>query len=134
MSREVTNKQIASLEGVSSVEKFNFCYDTVNCAGMSSTFSCTFQDSIQNGDQWDSIQHIVRLTILDIDSINRNLEVRLNICTRLPGKEDKCANPVNKFIEMDLIFFPGSHSSLKERPYYDDIVAKLLPGSGKVKD
>ena len=34
---------------------------------------------------------------------------------------------VNKFIELDLIFFPGSHSSLKERPYYDDIVAKLLP-------
>jgi hypothetical protein len=34
---------------------------------------------------------------------------------------------VNKFIELDLIFFPGSHSSLKERPYYDDIVNKLLP-------
>lgn len=164
MSREVTNKQIASLEGVSSIEKFNYCYDTVNCAGMSSTFSCTFQDSILIGEKWDSIQHIVRLTILDIDSLNRSIEVRLNICTRLPGKEDKCANPsftidffefpmidntrlindkrcavvmrdfdtVNKFIEMDLIFFPGSHSSLKERPYYDDIVAKLLPG--KVKD
>jgi len=159
MSREVTNKQIASLEGVSTIEKFNYCYDTVNCAGMSATFSCTFQDSLHNGNQWDSLQHIVRLTILQIDTINRNLDVRLNICTRLPGKEDKCANPaftidffefpmidntrlindkrcavvmrdfdtVNKFIEIDLIFFPGSHSSLKERPYYDDIVAKLLP-------
>jgi hypothetical protein len=34
---------------------------------------------------------------------------------------------INQFIELDVVFFPGSHSSLKERPYYDDIVAKLLP-------
>ena len=159
MSREVTNKQIASLENVSTTEKFNFCYDTINCAGMSNTFSCTFQDSVVNGNRRDSIQHIVRLTILDMDTIRRSVEVRLNICTRIPGKEDKCANPaftidffefpmidntrlindkrcsvvmrdfdtVNKFMEIDVIFFPGSHSSLKERPYYDDIVSKLLP-------
>jgi hypothetical protein len=166
MSREVTNKQVASLEGVSTTEKFNFCYDTVNCPGMSPTFSCTFQDSIQNGDRFDSIQHIVRLTILKMDTIRRSVEVRLNICTRVPGKEDKCANPaftidffefpmidntrlindkrcsvvmrdfdvVNKFIEIDIIFFPGSHSSLKERPYYDDIVSKLLPDRGGHKN
>jgi hypothetical protein len=159
MSREVTNKQVASLEGVSSSEKFNYCYDTVNCADMSSTFSCTFQDSIRHRSGTDSIQHIVRLSILDMDTVNRSVEVRLNICTRMTGKVDRCANPSftidffefpmidntrlindkrcavvmrdfdieNKFIEMDIIFFPGSHSSLKERPYYDDIVSKLLP-------
>ncbi|HJW30538.1 MAG TPA: hypothetical protein VJ508_15000, partial [Saprospiraceae bacterium] len=93
MSREVANKQIASLEGVSSAEKFNYCYDTVNCAGMDATFSCIFQDSIRNGERWDSIQHIVRLTVLKIDTANLSIEVRLNICTRMPGKEDKCANP-----------------------------------------
>ena len=159
MSREVTNKQIASLEGVSATEKFNYCYDPVNCPEMSSTFSCTFQDSVKNGKKVDSIQHIVRLTILEMDTVRRSVEVRLNICTRLPNMEDKCANPaftidffefpmidntrlindkrcsvvmrdfdtVNKFIEIDIIFSPGTHSSLKERPYYDDIVAKLLP-------
>lgn len=159
MSREVTNKQVASLEGVSTTEKFNYCYDPVNCPDMSPTFSCTFQDSILNGQRSDSIQHIVRLTILDMDTIRRTINLRLNVCTRLPDQEDKCANPaftvdffefpmidntrlindkrcavvmrdfdtVNKFIEIDIIFFPGSHSSLKERPYYDDIVAKLLP-------
>jgi hypothetical protein len=163
MSREVTNKQIASLEGVSTTEKFNYCYDTVNCAGMSPSFSCTFVDSIRNGERWDSIQHIVRLSILDMDTVYRSVTVRLNICTRMPGKEDKCANPAfaidffefpmidntrlindkrcsvvlrdfdttNKFLEMDVIFFPGSHSSLKERPYYDDIVSKLLPSQRK---
>ena len=157
MSREVTNKQVASLEGVSTTEKFNYSYDPA--AAMDPTFSCTFQDSVLNGERCDSIQHIVRLTILDIDTIRRSINLRLNVCTRLPDSEDKCANPsftidffefpmidntrlindkrcavvmrdfdtVNKFIEIDIIFFPGSHSSLKERPYYDDIVAKLLP-------
>lgn len=159
MSREVTNKQAASLEGVSTTEKFNYCYDTINCPGMSTTFSCTFQDSLVNGDKCDSIQHIVRMTILGMDTLRRSINVRLNVCTRLPDREDKCANPsftidffefpmidntrlindkrisvvmrdfdvVNKFVEIDIIFFPGTHSSLKERPYYDDIVAKLLP-------
>lgn len=159
MSREVTNKQIASLEGVSTTEKFNFCYDTVNCPGMSPTYSCIFNDIVKNGDFVDTIQHLVNLTILKMDTLRRSLEMRLIICTRLPDKEDKCANPaftidffefpmidntrlindkrcsvvmrdfdtVNKFIEIDIIFFPGTHSSLKERPYYDDIVAKLLP-------
>jgi hypothetical protein len=30
------------------------------------------------------------------------------------------------FIELDILYFPGSHSSLKERPYYDEVVKKLL--------
>jgi hypothetical protein len=30
------------------------------------------------------------------------------------------------FIEVDILYFPGSHSSLKERPYYDEVVKKLL--------
>ena len=164
MSREVTSKQIASLENVSITEKFNFCYDTTLCPGMSPTFSCVFIDSIKTGEQWDSVQHLVRLTILDMDTLTRSIEVRLNICTQVPGRKDKCANPAftidyfefpmidntrlindkrcsvvlrdfdttNKFMEIDIIFFPGSHSSLKERPYYDDIVSKLLPG--RVKD
>lgn len=162
MSREVTNKQIASLENVSSTEKFNYCYDTINCPGMSPTFSCVFKDVMRSGVKTDSIEHIVRLTILEMDTANRSVEVQLVICTRVPDHEDKCANPVftidffefpmidntrlindkrcsvimrdfdtvNKFIEIDVIFFPGTHSSLKERPYYDDIVSKLLPTKG----
>lgn len=159
MSREVTNKQISSLEGVAMTEKFNYCYDTINCAGSSPTFSCTFPDSIFVKNRYDSVQHIVRLTVLGMDTIEHKVDIRLRICTRIEGKEDKCTNPaftidffefpmidntrlindkrcsvvlrdfdtVNKFIEIDVIFFPGTHSSLKERPYYDDIVSKLLP-------
>ena len=159
MSREVTNKQIASLESVSKMERFVYCYDTVNCAGASDTYSCTFYDFSTGTKNVDSIQHLVHLTILNMDTVNFSVNVSLKICTRIGQEEDKCAQPVfnvdffefpmidntrlvndkrcsvvmrdfdpiNKFIELDLIFFPGSHSSLKERPYYDDIVSKLLP-------
>ncbi len=30
------------------------------------------------------------------------------------------------FIEVDILYFPGSHSSLNEKPYYDEVVKKLL--------
>lgn len=162
MSKEVTSKQLASLEGVASVEKFVYFYDSL-AFNPNDTFSCVFLDSIVNGKKIDSIKHIVHLTILEKDEINSSVKVRLKVATRMPGKQDKVVDPsftidyfefpmidntrlindkrvaavlrdfdpVNKFIEMDVIFFPGSHSSLKERPYYDDIVAKLLPKSKK---
>ena len=162
MSKDVTNKQVASLENVSTSEKFFFSYDTTNNAEVVNTFSCTFIDSVRSGNKFDSIRHLVRLTILGHDSIRRSVNVRLNICTQIPGKPDKCVkneftidffefpmidntrlindkrcsvvmrdfDPLNQFIDIDVIFFPGSHSSLKERPYYDDIVSKLLPTKG----
>ena len=162
MSKEVTSKQLASLEGVASVEKFVYFYDSL-AFSPNDTFSCVFNDSIVNGKKIDSIKHIVHLTILGKDEVNSSVNVRLKVATRMPGKQDKVVDPsftidyfefpmidntrlindkrvaavlrdfdpVNKFIEMDVIFFPGSHSSLKERPYYDDIVAKLLPKSQK---
>jgi hypothetical protein len=30
------------------------------------------------------------------------------------------------FFEVEILYFPGSHSSLKEKPYYDEVVKKLL--------
>jgi hypothetical protein len=159
MSKEVTTKQLASLEGVATTEKFVYFYDSL-AFSPNDTFSCMFLDSIVNGKDVERIQHFVHLTILEKDTFNASVNVRLKIGTQIPGKEDRVADPeftidffefpmidntrlindkrcavvlrdfdtVNKFIELDLIFFPGSHSSLKERPYYDDIVAKLLPG------
>ena len=158
MSKEVTTKQLASLEGVATTEKFVYFYDSL-AFSPNDTFSCMFLDSLVNGEDVERIQHFVHLTILEKDTFNASVNVRLKIGTQIQGKEDKVVDPefsidffefpmidntrlindkrcavvlrdfdtVNKFIELDLIFFPGSHSSLKERPYYDDIVAKLLP-------
>jgi hypothetical protein len=158
MSKEVTTKQLASLEGVASVEKFVYFYDSL-AFNENDTFSCMFIDSFLVDNQVETIQHFVHLSIKEKDTINSTVTVALKVGTRIPEREDKVVNPVfvvdffefpmidntrlindkrvavvlrdfdaqNQFIELDLIFFPGSHSSLKERPYYDDIVAKLLP-------
>ncbi len=51
--------------------------------------------------------------------------------TRL-SHDQRCAvvikeiNQKDKILEIALLYFPGSHASLKEKPYYDDIVNKLL--------
>jgi hypothetical protein len=158
MSKEVTTKQLASLEGVAKTERFVYFYDSL-AFNPNDTFSCTFIDTIHTGKEALPVQHLVHMTIQEKDTLNSTVKLGLKICTRIPGKEDKvvdpsfvidffefpmidntrlindkrCAvvlrdfDPQNQFIELDLIFFPGSHSSLKERPYYDDIVAKLLP-------
>ena len=158
MSKEVTTKQLASLEGVAKTERFVYFYDSL-AFNPNDTFSCTFVDTIRTGEEVIPVKHLVHMTIQEKDTLNSTVKLGLKICTRIPGKEDKvvdpsfvidffefpmidntrlindkrCAvvlrdfDPQNQFIELDLIFFPGSHSSLKERPYYDDIVAKLLP-------
>jgi hypothetical protein len=158
MSKEVTSKQLASLEGVATMEKFVYFYDSLSFS-QNDTFSCVFTDSIFNGDEVIPIKHLVHLTILEKDTTSSSVQVRLKVYTRIPEKEDKVVDPTfsidyfefpmidntrlindkrcavvmrdfdasNQFIELDIVFFPGTHSSLKERPYYDDIVAKLLP-------
>jgi len=158
MSKEVTSKQLASLEGVASMEKFVYFYDSLSFS-QNDTFSCVFRDSIINGEEVIPIKHLVHLTILEKDTSSSTVQVRLKVYTRIPEKEDKVVDPTfsidyfefpmidntrlindkrcavvmrdfdasNQFIELDIVFFPGTHSSLKERPYYDDIVAKLLP-------
>lgn len=158
MSKEVTTKQLASLEGVATVEKFVYFYDSLAFSS-NDTFSCMFIDSFLSEDIMVPIKHFVHLSIQAKDTVSSTVTVDLKVGTRIPEKEDKVLNPVfvvdffefpmidntrlindkrvavvlrdfdakNQFIELDLIFFPGSHSSLKERPYYDDIVAKLLP-------
>ena len=158
MSKEVTTKQLASLEGVASIDKFVYFYDSL-AFSPNDTFSTMFIDSMNNGGKLEMVQHLVHLTILEKNPETPSVKVRLKVYTRIKGKEDKVVDPdfvvdffefpmidntrlindkrcavvlrdfdtANQFIELDVVFFPGSHSSLKERPYYDDIVAKLLP-------
>ncbi|MCX6246674.1 MAG: hypothetical protein NTW10_02975 [Bacteroidetes bacterium] len=134
---------------------------------------CTYPDSVFNGKSWDSLQQVVRIKILDYDTTDASVKVRLTIQTNYPGKnrapemprqtefmvnyfefpmidntrlkndmrlavvlnslisEDRFTNsgqPAGKSnrIELKVIYFPGSRSSLKEKPYFDDIVSKLL--------
>lgn len=56
--------------------------------------------------------------------------------TRL-SNDQRCAVVLKKFkypiVALTVICFPGSHSSLKEKPYYGEIVRKLLPNRSKGK-
>jgi hypothetical protein len=134
---------------------------------------CTYADSVFNGKKYDSLQQIVRVKILDYDTNDASVKVRLTIQTIYPGKNtvsemarqtefivnyfefpmidntrlkndmrlavvlnsmisenrlNNSGHPAGKSnrIELKVIYFPGSRSSLKEQPYFDDIVSKLL--------
>ncbi|MFQ5603324.1 MAG: hypothetical protein ACE5IR_22050 [bacterium] len=56
--------------------------------------------------------------------------------TRL-SHDQRCAIVLNKFeyplAEITLVYFPGSYSSLKEKPYYQEVVEKLVTDRSKDK-
>ena len=45
--------------------------------------------------------------------------------------DQRCAVIINNFshenVRLSVLFFPGAHAGLKEKPYYDELVEKLLP-------
>ena len=198
MSKATIAKQISTLEAVSSpitltYEDTLFTYKNKKEYKTDSAFKaridelyeqnstalngtepfCIYPDSVFNGKTWDSLQQVVRIKILDYDTNDASVKVRLTIQTNYPGKNKAPEMPrqtefmVNYFefpmidntrlkndmrlavvlnslvsenrfnnsghmvgksnrIELKVIYFPGSRSSLKEKPYFDDIVSKLL--------
>jgi len=198
MSKATISKQISTLEAVSKPITFTyedtlFTYKNKKEYKTDSTFRahidelyeqnstalnggesfCTYVDSVFNGRTYDSIQQVIRIKVLDYDTGNTFVKVRLTIQTVYPGKNTISEMPrqtefiVNYFefpmidntrlkndmrlavvlngiasedrfnesgqpagksnrIEFKVIYFPGSRSSLKEKPYFDDIVSKLL--------
>jgi hypothetical protein len=51
--------------------------------------------------------------------------------TRL-SRDQRCAIVLNNFdgrastADLTLVFFPGKYAGLREKPYYDEVVARLL--------
>jgi hypothetical protein len=56
--------------------------------------------------------------------------------TRL-AHDQRCAVVLNKFeedrAEITLVYFPGSRASLKEKPFYEDVIANLQAPPGATK-
>lgn len=100
----------------------------------------------------DGIERTFQLRPLKVDNDNHELQFRLKIVGPKPGEENefdfwvgfydfpmidntrlahdqRCAVVLNKFeedrAEITLIYFPGSRASLKEKPFYDDVIANL---------
>ena len=110
----------------------------------------------------EDIERTFRLTPLDVDSKARELKFRLEV-TPLPpfdrefnrvefwvgfydfpmidntrlSHDQRCAVVLKTFeddrAEVTLVYFPGSRASLKEKPFYEDVISNLqkTPKPGK---
>jgi len=166
MARDVTSKQISSLEGGASRETMfiTFPGDSIDYKpGLSQELaidwkdSKTLYDSVYVGETKNVYKRVVFLNALEYNVDEKSVNVRLDIETSVNDKfinmvtqeftidyfqfpmidntrlsnDMRCAVVMRdfdfpNFIEVDILYFPGSHSSLKEKPYYDEVVKKLL--------
>ncbi len=149
VAREIARKQLIVLEGVG--RKFDRTIDmTVDPIGTSlepATLSL------------DSIPTFFGIDVLDVDRNNREIKVGLNVETPDPvlGRQTKtatfvvsffdfpmidntrlahgqrCAIILNGFSEQSadvtLVLFPGAYASLKEKPYYSEVLENVRSAS-----
>ena len=166
MARDVTSKQISSLEGAASRESMfiTFPGDSIDYKpGLSQELAIDWKDSkilydsVYVGETKNVYKRVVYLNALEYNVDEKSVNVRLDIETSVNDKfinmvtqeftidyfqfpmidntrlsnDMRCAVVMRdfdfpNFIEVDILYFPGSHSSLKEKPYYDEVVKKLL--------
>jgi hypothetical protein len=166
MARDVTSKQISSLEGAAAKEMMfiTFTGDSIGYKpGLSQELpidwkdSKAFYDTIQVGNTIDVYKRVVYLKALAYNVDEKSVNVRLDIENSLNDKfinmvtqeftidyfqfpmidntrlsnDMRCAIVMRDFdypnyIQVDILYFPGSHSSLNEKPYYDEVMKKLL--------
>jgi hypothetical protein len=166
MARDVTSKQISSLEGAAAKEMMfiTFTGDSGGYKpGLSQELpiewkdSKEFRDTVKVGYTTDVYKRVVYLKALAYNVDEKSVNVRLDIETSINEKfvnmvtqeftidyfqfpmidntrlsnDMRCAVVMRDFdfpnyIQLDILYFPGSHSSLNEKPYYDDVMKKLL--------
>ena len=166
MARDVTSKQISSLEGAAARESMfiTFPGDSIDYKpGLSQDLaidwkeSKVFYDTVNVGETRNAYKRVVYLNALGYNVDEKSVNLRLDIETSVNDRfinmvtqeftidyfqfpmidntrlsnDMRCAVVMRdfdfpNFIEVDILYFPGSHSSLKEKPYYDEVVKKLL--------
>lgn len=95
-----------------------------------------FEQSENTLDEWEDSDEGIEIVIAEPTEIVAQFWVDffdfpMIDNTRL-SYDQRCAvvlkeiNEEDKILEIAVLYFPGSHASLKEKPYYDDIVNKLL--------
>jgi hypothetical protein len=80
----------------------------------------------QEGGQYSDVEVEFGLSFFDFPMIDN---------TRL-SCDQRCAIVLNGFDDsaarITVIYFPGSYASLKDKPYYEDVLKKLAPPGGPV--
>jgi hypothetical protein len=153
MAREIVRRQMIVLEGVG--RRFDRTIDlTEDPVGTSLEGASLTLDGIQT---------TFGIDVLDLDRENREIRIGLNIetpdpeqgrqtkvamfgvsyfdfpmidNTRLPGGQ-RCSVVLNNIsdqsADITLVLFPGSYASLKEKPYYDEVIQSILSANRSIE-
>ena len=145
VAREIARKQVIVLEGVG--KKFDRSIDLSADPSGESLEPATLE--------LDSLQATFGIDILSVDRANKEVEVALSVetpdpklgrqtktatfrvsyfdfpmidNTRLTGG-DRCAIVLNGFssyaADITVVLFPGAYASLKEKPYYSEVIESV---------
>jgi len=145
VAREIARKQVIVLEGVG--KKFDRSIDLAEDPSGESLESATLT--------LDSLQATLGIDVLSVDRANKELEVGLSVetpdaelgrqtktatfkvsffdfpmidNTRLTGGY-RCAIVLNGFsdyaADITVVLFPGAYASLKEKPYYSEVIESV---------
>ena len=151
VAKEIARKQVIVLEGVG--KKFDRSIDLTADASDASLEPATLV--------LDSLQATFGLDILNVDRANKELEVALSVetpdpllgrqtktatftvsyfdfpmidNTRLSGG-DRCAIVLNGFsgysADITVVLFPGAYASLKEKPYYGEVIESIRAANAR---
>jgi hypothetical protein len=153
VAREIARKQVIVLEGVGS--KFDRSIDLSTDPSGESLEPATLQ--------LDSLHATIGIDILSVDKENKELEVALSVETPDPklGRQtktatftvsyydfpmidntrlmggDRCAIVLNGFssysADITVVLFPGEYASLKEKPYYSEVIESVRQENGRMK-
>ena len=153
VAREIARKQVIVLEGVG--KEFDRSIDLTSDPSGESLEPATLQ--------LNSLQATIGIDILGVDKQNKELEVALSIetpdpklgrqtktatftvsfydfpmidNTRLTGG-DRCAIVLNGFsdysADITVVLFPGAYASLKEKPYYSEVIESVRQENERMK-
>ena len=152
VAREITRKQLAALKGAGDIRAM-----PVNLAPLIDRRVGRIELGDFNLEVDSVTRHFV-VTSLGADTVKKEIKMRLEITrpgdptdeveaefwvgffdfpmidnTRLTD-DQRCSIVLNRFsgtwAHLSVVFFPGSHASLKEKPYYQEVVKQLLPAKG----
>ena len=152
VAREIARKQVIVLEGVGT--KFDRSIDLSADPSGESLEPGTLA--------LDSLQATIGIDILSVDRANKEVEVGLSVETPDPklGRQtktatfkvsyfdfpmidntrlnggDRCAIVLNGFSEhaadITVVVFPGAYASLKEKPYYSEVIESVRQENARV--
>jgi hypothetical protein len=152
MAREIVRRQMIVLEGVG--KRFDRTIDLTGDPGGASLEPATLT--------LDGVPTTFAIDVLDVDRANREIRLGLNIETPDPeqGRQTKvatfsvsyfdfpmidntrlvggqrCSVVLNSIsdesADITLVLFPGTYASLKEKPYYNEVIESVLKANKRL--